>query len=142
MLYDNIENHIMEESMAKFKGQVKQCVICGKQFRVPPSRAQQLYCSVACSYKSGERYEKIKKPLIPLKCPQCGKDFHELLSQSKHRVYCSLECKHSSLQYKELKKMLSSGENNGMWKGGGTNHADGYKYAYAPQKWECKKQYY
>jgi hypothetical protein len=116
--------------MAKFKGVVKRCEECGKEFRLPQSLAERKYCSRVCGYKHTNDWHRTGK--VELECPECKKHFFEFPSRAKGRVFCSRICKHKSEQYRQLKRTLSTGENNGMWGGGGTDHADGYRYAYAP----------
>ena len=60
---------------------LKQCAICGTQFKVTKDRKK--YCSVACA-----RAAKIKPKNYKI-CPICGNSF---LSKNNNQTYCSRKC--------------------------------------------------
>lgn len=112
--------------MAKFKGAILSCQICGSEFKVPPVRAATAkFCSKDCADKG--RGEAIKRR-VTLECAECGKSFEMPRCHKDRRKYCSYECKHSSLEYAKTMSALTAGEQNGHWKGGVVPHSDGYLY--------------
>lgn len=117
--------------MAKFRGAVLTCKACGSEFKVPPSRAETAeFCSVACKWTVvGKRMQK----RIKLTCAHCGDEFETFPSHRERRVYCSDACRHASPASWQNKSEQTRGSKNPMWKGGGTDRADGYRYAYAPE---------
>ena len=113
--------------MAKFKGAVLECQICGKWFKVPQCRAHKATtCSHECSVVY--RAKKLSRAKVKMRCPVCGMYFYEHLSISVHRVYCSNECRYKSPTYGEKLSDARKGDRNPMWKGGVVSHADGYLY--------------
>ena len=111
--------------MAKFKGAVKQCVVCDVSFKVPACRAEKAIC---CSRKCKDKWWSATKiPLAVQACKGCGKEFKEHVARMSKRVFCSVQCK----------RVFSStaarpGKSNSNWKGGVAYHADGYRYLSAP----------
>jgi endogenous inhibitor of DNA gyrase (YacG/DUF329 family) len=116
--------------MAKFRGAVVSCKICGSAFKVPPSRAQTAeFCSIKCA--SVGRGERIRKR-VTLSCANCGTPFEVPVSHADRRVYCSSKCKHESADYLSALSDRTRGDNNPMWSGGFVDHSEGYIYASAP----------
>ena len=82
----------------------KVCLICGKEFEVPPWRPNAKYCSVKCQRESLHAAKETT-------CTQCGKKFHQKKSHKnrycKNGVYfCSRQC------LAEYKKTAFAGKNN------------------------------
>jgi hypothetical protein len=118
--------------MAKFKGAVLSCKGCHSSFRVPPSRADKAeYCSIGCA--SIARGKKFSKEKIALNCKNCQKAFECFPAHANRRIYCSYECKYHASEYKAKKSTLFMGDKNPSWKGGRTEHSDGYIYVYVPE---------
>ena len=113
--------------MAKFKGAVLECQICGKQFKVPQCRAHK---ATTCSHECSVIYRanKISRDKVKITCPVCGRTFLEHLSKSVDRVYCSNDCRYKSSEYSEAISERTKGAGNGMWRGGTAEHFDGYIY--------------
>lgn len=106
--------------MAKFKGEIKQCVKCGKEFRVPPSRAEKAkYCSQRCHYEDDRPSTQLWRL-----CERCGKAFQTWPAWEKRGggKYCSYSC------FNEIPREPRFGKENSNWKGGKTRHSDGYWY--------------
>lgn len=116
--------------MAKPKGPVLECKICGSAFRVPPSRAKTAeFCSLKCaSIGRGQRQRK----RIMLECANCGEPFEANECHADRRKYCSYECKNSHSDYRQKLSGQTARENNPMWKGGKTLHSGGWVYQHAP----------
>lgn len=118
--------------MAKFRGAVLSCATCGAEFRVPPSRAHKAkYCSNACAGPGRGEEQEIEK--VAVVCKACGKTFYEHRCHAGRRLYCSKACQHGSSAYLQGLSERSSGENNAMWKGGVSNHSEGYLYEHCPE---------
>ena len=102
--------------MAKFRGFIKQCEVCGKEFKVSPSQNHVRTCSYECGYKIRKVANKVDWVIKP--CKTCGAEFSRPPSVAKTQVYCSYECRYTDEE--QLQKMSTrlSGENNPMWKGG------------------------
>jgi len=112
--------------MAKFRGAILNCKICGSEFRVPPVRASTAkFCSKECADQG--RGEAIKRS-VTLECAHCGKAFESPRCHAGRRKYCSYECTRSSPAYRAAKSVASSGDKNGAWVGGVVPHPDGYLY--------------
>lgn len=104
----------------------KICVVCGKPFSVPPSRAETATtCSNECAVSVRAKSRERKTSCL---CKECGKEFKVAQSHSGRRVYCSHACKNNSDAYVSEMSARTSGEKNPMWKGGEVRHADGYVY--------------
>ena len=113
--------------MAKFKGAVLECQICGKPFKVPRCRVHKATtCSHECSVVY--RANSLKKDKVHMVCPACGITFLVHQSQSVYRKYCSRQCKEQTDGLIARQERRSRGENNGMWKGGTSARSDGYVY--------------
>lgn len=102
--------------MAKFKGLVKSCEVCGTEFKVSQSQDRVRTCSYECGYKIRRVANKVD--WVKLSCKVCGKEFSSPPSQAVSRVYCSHECKHADPARSELLRERISGEKNPSWKGG------------------------
>lgn len=115
--------------MAHFRGAVLNCVICNKEFKVPPSRAGTAKtCSKDCADKirnAGKVKEKVK-----LTCKECGSVFYEHESHAKRRVCCTEECWRKYMG--KARFGTKRGANNPAWKGGLVEHSRGYLYVHAP----------
>lgn len=106
---------------------VLECQACGKSFSVPPVRAKTAkYCSNECA--GPRRSLSSVKPKVAIECAACGKTFLEHQSHAARRKYCSRTCKHGHADYIQLRREQSTGENNAMWRGGTSQHVDGYVY--------------
>ena len=113
--------------MAKFKGAVLECQICGKWFKVPQCRAETaVTCSRTCRAEYAAR--SMRKDKVKLRCPVCGKFYFKHESQAVTRRYCSNECRYKSPEYLNKLSEALQGSGNGMWKGGVVSHSDGYLY--------------
>lgn len=111
--------------MAKFRGAVKTCGECGKEFKVPPSRAATaLYCSNDCAKKHRTTGRRDKR--VVLICAWCGGRFEEYLSHADRRQYCSDRCRNRDPRDKAARAARITGELNPQWNGGRTMHTDGY----------------
>lgn len=107
----------------------KVCVVCGKDFYVPPCREKKAstcsdVCAIVVRAKSRER--KVTKV-----CPGCGIEFTMPKSHFERRVYCSTECKFKSDESTSKMSDRISGDKNPMWNGGETAHSAGYIYKLA-----------
>ena len=104
----------------------KICVVCGKKFSVPPCRAlTATTCSNKCAIIVRAKSRERKVTCI---CPNCGKEFLVPQSCKNTRVYCSKKCKYTSKNFRSKMSAKCSGSKNPMWKGGETDHSDGYIY--------------
>lgn len=105
--------------MAKFKGVVKRCEVCGVEFKQSQSRAAQgiRTCSLKCGYAIRRIANKV--PGVEVKCEHCGK--MELLPPSLAVTYrfCSRKCKFESSTYKAEQAARVVGTNNPMFTGDG-----------------------
>lgn len=116
--------------MAKFKGAVKQCEICGSEFKVPPSRAETATCcSIKCA--SARRHPLLMKRVM-LTCVQCGRKYEAPKSHAHRRKFCSITCREASPERYQRKREQSLGDKNPSWSGGVAMHSDGYRYILAP----------
>jgi hypothetical protein len=108
----------------------KECVVCGKEFSVPPCREKTAStCSNECAVIVRAKSRERKMTAI---CAECGKEFSFPQSHVDRRVYCSYECKYTCEGYKEKQRISTTGDKNPMWKGGETDHCDGYVYKQCP----------
>lgn len=113
--------------MAKFRGAVLQCEVCGKQFKVPPCRAKKArFCSAECSAK--RRMEGLKKPKVEVTCEVCGKVVLTYPCLAATKRFCSYECAYKSPAKREKASAGKKGTNNAMWAGGLSRHCEGYVY--------------
>lgn len=104
--------------MAKFKGFIKHCEVCGTEFKVPKSQAHVRTCSTDCGYKI--RKVANKKEKVELKCLHCSKAFFEFPSRAASRTYCSAECKFTAPEATLKRSANASAERNPNWRGGTT----------------------
>lgn len=102
--------------MAKFKGFIKNCEVCGAEFKVPQSQAHVRTCSRECGLKI--RRHPNRKDKVELKCKHCSQPFFTFPSHADRRVYCSRRCALDCETTKELRRALFSGERNPGWRGG------------------------
>lgn len=113
--------------MAKFKGAVLVCQICSAEFKVPSCRAKTATtCSHSCSVKY--RAQVITKEKAELVCKGCSITFLVHRSFVPGRVYCSNACKNKYAGSESKRRGLGRGALNSQWKGGTTEHSDGYIY--------------
>lgn len=112
--------------MAKFRGAVLNCVTCGAEFRVPPSRAATAKtCSHACAVPVRKKNRERKGILT---CKTCRKQFILPRCHAERQIYCSHGCKEADPATKARKKS-TRGSKNSQWRGGTTRHRQGYIYA-------------
>lgn len=104
--------------MAKFKGLVKSCEVCGAEFRTPQSQAHVRTCSTACGYQIRRVWNK--KDKIELKCGNCGGLFTEHPSHAERRKFCSHACRDSDEAVIAARSAAFTGDKNPSWKGGAT----------------------
>ena len=113
--------------MAKFKGVVLQCKICGASFKVPQCRSKTAeYCGKSCAVIG--RAMAMSLPKVAITCKECGKVFYDHQCHAHKRVFCSKACMESSRTHLQDKSNRTSGGNNPMWRGGVCKHSDGYIY--------------
>ena len=113
--------------MAKFKGVVLQCKICGSSFKVPQCRSKTAeYCGKSCAVIG--RAMAMSLPKVAITCKECGKVFYDHQCHAHKRVFCSKACMESSRTHLQDKSNRTSGGNNPMWRGGVCKHSDGYIY--------------
>ena len=117
--------------MAKFKGVVLQCKICGASFKVPQCRAKTAeYCGKGCAVIG--RAMAMSLPKVAITCKECGVVFYDHQCHADRRVFCSKTCMEANKLHGAEKSERFTGSNNPMWAGGVTLHSDGYVYRYAP----------
>lgn len=104
--------------MAKFKGLIKHCEVCGTEFKVPQSQAHVRTCSPECGYKI--RKHPNEKEKVELKCMHCSKPFFTFPSHADRRVYCSRACAAISPELRQLKGQANLGDKNPNWDNGAT----------------------
>lgn len=126
--------------MAKFKGFIKHCEVCGTEFKVPKSQAHVRTCSTDCGYKI--RKVANKKEKVEFKCLHCNKAVFTFPSHADQRVYCSKECKFLCPDAKRRRSQLIKGSANPVWNGGVTSEhvsATGKVYRRMPLHYEIEK---
>lgn len=126
--------------MAKFKGFIKHCEVCGTEFKVPKSLAHVRTCSTECGYKI--RKVANKKEKVELKCMHCSKPFFTFPSHADRRIYCSTDCKFTDEAFLKRKSELIRGSANPVWNGGITSEhvsATGKVYRRMPLHHEIEK---
>lgn len=104
--------------MAKFKGVIKQCEVCNKEFKVSPSQSRVKTCSPECGYKIRKVANKVE--WITCTCKNCGVEFKSPPSQAVARVFCSTKCQFSNTENLQRMREAIQGEKNPGWKGGVT----------------------
>ncbi len=107
--------------MAKFRGFIKKCEVCGKEFKVSPSQNHVRSCSYECGYKIRKIANKVD--WVVKACKTCGTEFSRPPSIAKNQVYCSYDCQFADKEYIQSMSDRTSGENNPAWKGGSTVQA-------------------
>ena len=117
--------------MAKFKGVVLQCKICGASFKVPQCRSKTAeYCDKSCAVIG--RAMAMSLPKVAITCKECGIVFYDHQCHAHKRVFCSKACMETNKAHKAGQAERVTGSNNPMWAGGISKHSDGYIYKYAP----------
>ena len=117
--------------MAKFKGVVLQCKICGASFKVPQCRSKTAeYCGKSCAVIG--RAIAMSLPKVAITCKECGIVFYDHQCHAHKRVFCSKACMETNKAHKAGQAERVTGSNNPMWAGGISKHSDGYIYKYAP----------
>lgn len=92
----------------------RNCEVCGKVFRSPPSQLHVRTCSYECGYKIRD----VGDQRVELTCKICGGKFLESPSHVGRRVYCSKKCQEADPDVKEEKRRRISGVLNPGWQGG------------------------
>lgn len=102
------------------------CVVCGKEFSVPPSRSK---TAKACSNECAKsvRAEATRRGAMKT-CPECGDEFHVPNCHKGRRKFCSYACRDKNEAYRREISLRSRGEGNALWKGGRHIRRDGYVY--------------
>jgi len=68
-------------------GKSHECIICGTEFRRPPSQANKAtYCSNDCRLKA-------QSNSVLKTCQNCGDEYKVVMSQADESRYCCLDCK-------------------------------------------------
>ncbi len=106
---------------------LRPCVVCGSEFKSPPSQMHVVTCSPACGYQIRENNDQ----RIAWHCAYCDVRKLESPSHVHRRVYCSEKCMYSSTEHiKFLSDKISGDKNpsltgcgnffykNPSWKGG------------------------
>lgn len=93
----------------------RQCEVCGKGFRRPPSQAHVRTCSAACGYKI--RKLPWSGTTEDCKCEECGGSFAVPRSHVGRRKYCSNTCRNKSEAYRQEIAVRLAGDKNPRWKG-------------------------
>lgn len=101
---------------APFKGLIRNCVVCGTEYRSPQSHARVLTCSRECGYKN--RVVANKKEKVELSCAHCGGSMLVPPSHAARRVYCSVACAQASPETVARKTAAMKGDRNPGWLGG------------------------
>jgi len=57
--YNKSKPELQKGRIGKRRGEVKTCIICGKNFYVRPSRTHYKYCSIPCRNKDEEYWERV-----------------------------------------------------------------------------------
>lgn len=102
--------------MAKFRGLVKACEVCGAEFKVPMSHSHVRTCSAACGYKI--RRVANKKQRIEMRCVTCGGLFTERECHADRRKHCSAACRDSDQELIARRSEMISASKNPVWAGG------------------------
>lgn len=84
--------------------ELKQCPICGNNFKIKPSEHNKIFCNIECK-------KKHTKLINTKQCSQCGKDY---VPNKKTSKYCSRECQHDASR--TLKKTFNCTECNKTFK--------------------------
>jgi len=91
----------------------KNCLCCGKEFEVYPSKSDHKFCSKKCS-RTKAHHPNWRGGKVERKCKLCGKVFFADRGEIKkgHAIFCSKKC------VGQWKSIHYSGENSWRWKGG------------------------
>lgn len=112
----------------------RNCEVCGKPFRSPPSQSHVRTCSPECGYK----IRSVNDLRVEMRCKHCGEQFSDSPSRSDRRIYCSEKCRDADPAAKLLKSRRVTGARNPSWNGGVSRYAvsaSGKRYARsAPDK--------
>jgi endogenous inhibitor of DNA gyrase (YacG/DUF329 family) len=112
----------------------RNCEVCGKPFRSPPSQMHVRTCSPECGYK----IRSVNDQRVQMRCAHCGEQFSDSPSRSDRRIYCSEKCRDADPTAKLEKSNRLAGAGNPAWKGGVSRYAvsaSGKRYARsAPDK--------
>lgn len=93
----------------------KECEVCGKLFRVPPSRAEK---AKACSNKCASVLRgKSNQKRVTVECKACGVKYEVPECHADRSIYCSKKCKHKDPEYKAKLSSRVTGEKNPMFAG-------------------------
>jgi RNase P subunit RPR2 len=105
--------------MAKFRGVVRQCEVCGVEMKLPLSRAAQgiRTCSLKCGYAIRRVANKV--PGVEVNCERCGKKERLPPSLAATYRFCSRSCKFESPAYKAELAARVSGAGNPRFTGEG-----------------------
>ena len=101
--------------MAKFRGFVKQCEVCSKEFKVSPSQTRVRTCSYECGYQIRKVANKVE--WVVKKCKTCGVEFSRPPSIAKTQEHCSYECNYSDPVVIQHMSERFSGDKNPMYTG-------------------------
>ena len=101
--------------MAKFKGLIKTCKVCGTEFKVSQCQSHVETCSRECGYRwrSANAVGKVR-----LTCAHCAGEFFEFPSHVSRRKFCSKTCMEASRATFERRSAAITGDRNPAWKGG------------------------
>lgn len=116
----------------------RNCEVCGKPFRSPPSQMRVRTCSRACGYQLKHHNDQ----RVQIQCKHCGKPFLESPSRAGRRVYCSDSCMFADpIAHKERSGRIA-GALNPAWNGGATHYsvsASGKRYGRCARDKENEK---
>lgn len=93
---------------------LRTCVVCGVEFKSPPSQMHVVTCSPACGYQIRENNDQ----RVAWHCAYCDVRKLESPSHVHRRVYCSEKCMYSSTEHIKFLSDKISGDKNPSWKGG------------------------
>jgi len=105
----------------------RECVVCAKKFRSPPSHMHVLTCSTECGYL----IRNVGDKRVTIECEHCKKPFLESVCHADRRFFCSKTCEFSSERRKKEMSGNVAKEKNPQWKGGATifvTSANGLQY--------------
>jgi hypothetical protein len=98
------------------------CQVCGKEFMVPPFRADKAKaCSKACGAIQRARTQTRQ---VTKTCPHCRREFSIPASHEGRRTYCSRKCQKASPEFRELCSISKVGADNPAWRGGKARRAN------------------
>lgn len=99
---------------------IKVCEVCGKEYRVPPTRAN---TARACSNECGYKLRAISRSRqVQVTCKNCGKEYSVPESHESRSKYCSIGCKNKDENYLRTLSERMAGRNNPMFCGATTEH--------------------